>query len=166
MREVAEFVEAMQGAFEQDAPIQVFRNLIQDAPVVPIDEYYTLALSFVAQNHPRPDVLRVLLEHEPEIAKFKNDDGFLLLHSAIHSKASVEAIELILDANPQCAFERWSELTPLHLACESAESAETVELLLSRYPGTASISGGPGANLPVHVALTFKAVEHTYFDST
>ena len=49
-REVAEFVEAMQGAFEQDAPIEVFRNLIQDAPVVPIDEYYTLAISCVNQK--------------------------------------------------------------------------------------------------------------------
>ena len=62
-------------------------------------EYYKLAVS--RAKRPRPDVLRLLLEHEPEIAKHKDDQGYLLLHRAIRAKASVEVIRLILDANPQ-----------------------------------------------------------------
>jgi hypothetical protein len=42
-REV-KFVEAMRAALQQYAPIQMFRNLIQQAAVMPIEDYYTAVL--------------------------------------------------------------------------------------------------------------------------
>jgi hypothetical protein len=38
------FVEAMRTDLQQYAPIQMFRNPIQRAPVMPIEDYYTAVL--------------------------------------------------------------------------------------------------------------------------
>ena len=131
MPRVHEFVAAMRDAYEQNASIQVFQNLIQESPVVPAEAYCTLAFSFTSGDDPRLDVLPLLLQREPEIAKRKNNEGHLLLHRAIMSgQASIEVIQLILDANPDAILEKCGDgFSPPYLACEDS-SAETVDPLV------------------------------------
>ena len=50
--------------------------------------------------------------------------------------------------------------TPLHFACEVCAPIEMIRFLLSRYPGVASVSGGPKIGLPIHVALQHGEYEH------
>lgn len=109
----------------------------------------------VNQNHHRPHVLRLLLEHAPEIARQKNWRGYLLLHQAMRAKVHVDGFELVLYAYPNAIVEKCVHgSTPLHLTCQYRASVETMELLvLSRHSGAASISGGPDGNLPIHVAI-------------
>ena len=64
-------------------------------------------IHFTVQRHPRPDVLRLLLQRQPESCKTQDDEDYLLLHRAILSEGvlRVEAIQLVLDANPDAIFE-------------------------------------------------------------
>ncbi len=72
------------------------------------------------------------------------------------SKAPVDGIRLVLDANPNAIFEK----------CVHGSTPVTVDLsaplvdrnfgtirVLSGHSGAASISGGPEGNLPIHLAL-------------
>lgn len=153
---VPDFKQDMIQAMVRPYAIQYFKNAIQEAPVgVPIDDYHTLAVHSVIMC--RPDILQLLLQHEPDIAANRPPRERVLLCEALqmnhlHNRdAFAEMIRLIVDRTPQEVFEQHN--TPLNLACEKAVSVEILELLLARCPGAAGVYGGPGDDLPIHWAL-------------
>jgi ankyrin repeat protein len=124
-------------ARDNRAPIQVFQNLLDNAPSVSLEALHDLTLTFFE----RANVVRLLLKHEPKIARYEDPRYGLLLHQA-SSEASFDTIQLILDSYPEAISKKNGYgFLPLHMACRSGRSAQTsLELLLSRYPGAAGIS--------------------------
>jgi hypothetical protein len=93
-----EFIAAMIRARDEDVPIQVFQDPLKEAPPVSVVDLYLLTVRFLALGH--TNVVRLLLEHEPKVARYKNQNYGLLLHRAIRIRKPppVDTIELILDA--------------------------------------------------------------------
>lgn len=59
-----EFIEAMMEARNENAPMQVIQDILDDAPPLSVKVMYLWVAFFL----PRIDVPGVLLEHEPKIA--------------------------------------------------------------------------------------------------
>jgi hypothetical protein len=76
-----EFIAAMIRARDEDVPIQVFQDLLKEAPPVSVVDLYLLTVRFLALGH--TNVVRLLLEHEPKVARYKHQNYGLLLHRAI-----------------------------------------------------------------------------------
>ena len=146
------FMAAMRRAKNDRAPIQVFQNLLNDAPPVSLQDLYDLTAEFLSHNG---HVVPLLLKHEPRMARHQDPNCGLLLHKAIKALAFFETIELILDTYPEAIFEKSRDgFFPLHLACEHTLHIQTLELLFSRYPGAASVAPEKwDGSFPLHRCL-------------
>lgn len=154
-QEEEDFVAAFSAARDERASIEIFQNMLQDAPVVSVRALHSLAASCLVEGQIRPDVVRLLLEHEPAIARHRDCSMNPLLHKACFVDAPVELIELIIDAYPDGVSKKKGEgCLPLHVACERGVSVETFKLLLSRFPDAATISADTWqGDLPLHECL-------------
>ena len=104
----------------------------------------------------RVDVVLLLLDHEPRIARHKDPYDGLLLQKALKCfSASDETIELILNAYPEAVFEKraLSGGLPLHSAAARRASPRevVVETLIKTCPSAVSVSDNYG-RLPLHWA--------------
>lgn len=155
--ELKAFVRAMFAAHQTRASIQHFQQILREAPVVPAHVLSRLTSMLMREFQVRPDVLRLLIAHEPEIAKHGYHHGNLLLHTAIMSEAPVEMIQLLLDTYPDGIYERCRNgFLPFHLACEYNMPEEVFDLLLSRYPNAIRMSVERWhGDLSLHMALGF-----------
>jgi hypothetical protein len=148
------FFAAMNRARNEHAPIPVIRNLLKETPaVVSVQSLHEFAVSCLIDDG--EDMLRLLLEHEPEIARF-NDWRGVLLHEAIRREVSFDTIALLIDVYPKGVFEADARgLLPLHVACKRDISIHTFNLLLSLNPDAAKSSpqGWPGW-LSLHQCLS------------
>ena len=95
------FIAAMIQARGDRAPIQVFQDLLNNAPPVSVADLITYTVRFLR----RANVL--LLKHEPKIARLRGSVRPSLA-SSNHQiyDASVETIQLVLDAFPEGIFEK------------------------------------------------------------
>lgn len=58
-------------------------------------------LHVIVMRHPPVDVVETLVKHAPETLRTKNDFGFLPLHSACSGGASLEVLNLLIQAYPE-----------------------------------------------------------------
>jgi ankyrin repeat protein len=139
-------------ARDNRAPIQVFQDLFNNALSVSLEALHDLTLTFFE----RANVVRLLLKHEPKIARNEDRRYGLLLRQA-SSEASFDTIQLILDSYREAISKKNGYgFLPLRMACRSGRSAQTsLELLLSRYPGAAGIAHEDenGHQFPLHDCL-------------
>jgi hypothetical protein len=81
------------------------------------------------------ELVRVLLEMDPDCVKEKDKDGFLPLHTACNVNAPLSVIKLLVDIYPEGVKEKclYGRL-PIHNACENNCSINVLSFLIKTYP--------------------------------
>lgn len=122
-----------------------------------------LPLHYSCTRRPPPEVIREILQADPETASYADCSGRLSLHWACESGgASSEVIDILCRYYPEGASrkEKAFGFLPLHVACFKVVSTdedydedynEVVRTLLDWYPDGASTVDS-GNRLPLHVA--------------
>ena len=95
--------------------------------------------------------LKKILELFPSALHLTDENGWTLLHHAIHNSCSVGFCKVLIDHKPDlvktCKNDNY---LPIHVACDRGEDCdELIKFLISQYPESANI---PDANdyYPVH----------------
>ena len=93
-------------------------------------------LHYACENKPSVEVIRALLESNPDALERRQEPGGQLpLHAASTWGASSEVISTLLSARPSCAeMKDFLSNLPLHCACYSGASTVVIEALLRVYP--------------------------------
>lgn len=160
------FIEALIEAVNHNAPVEEFRSILETAPEEFSDEdrieYVVEVVMEAFEDSPDPEILRLLIEKDPEVARMKidHDGGGYLLHGACEDNAPIDIIRLLLELNPGAVRERddFGEF-PLNRAldCTGDPCFETVELLIDRYDEALRITSSRNTwfinELPLHRAL-------------
>jgi ankyrin repeat protein len=90
-----------------------------------------------AGDHPsREEVIRVILQENPDIVMKKDLKGNTPIHLALCQDIESNMVKLMLDACPRVAFEKDKEgLLPLHVACRHcADNNELIKILIEANP--------------------------------
>eukprot|EP01034_Spumella_vulgaris_P034632 gene34632-42720_t len=110
----------------------------------------------------RMEIMKRLLEVDPESAKLINADGDTAMHLAVDHECDTEILELILKANPDSTKTANNlGLLPLHTACylkSTPHVIEIVDLLLREYPSAVKVASAVGL-LPAHYAAEYSSPE-------
>lgn len=101
-----------------------------------------------ASQHNRLDLMQVLLESQPDLVKFADEDGYTALHRAAYSDNREVCVALLM-AGSDLAARTNDGWTPLHSASRW-NSASCVELLLAW--GADVNSTTQGGQTPLHLA--------------
>ena len=97
------------------------------------------ALSHVLfRDNSRPrlpsDVLKLLIDGNPEALKHKDNDGRLPLRIAVEEKASLDVVKLLVDGNKDAIYEKDNRgRLPLHIAFQHHASPGVVKLLIDEH---------------------------------
>jgi hypothetical protein len=126
--------------FKHEKMMRRFKTFLNNAPPVSLEGLYDLTVELLALG--RTNVVRLLLEHEPKVARYSQASGLRpsFLHFCIPGFCiSDDMIELVLDAYPEASSKMDRKgFLPLHLALMSLRSSSetyirtTVAIAISR----------------------------------
>jgi ankyrin repeat protein len=138
------------------------RTLIKDhnADINAIDDRGRTALHLaVGARDNNTELIRVLLQVDPEIVQVTDNQGYLPLHMACEKNAHFDVIKILIDQYPQGVMEkdRYRAL-PLIYSCKINAHLDVTKLLIDAYPEGVKKVDRYGY-LPLHYA-----VENDAFD--
>lgn len=95
-----------------------------------------LMLHEAARNCPPVSAIKFLLTQNKDAARSKGGKGYLPVHYACATGASVEVVETLLDAYPASIRTRDTNdlMIPLHFACKWGASSDVIDLLVRTHP--------------------------------
>lgn len=126
------------------APVNEIQALVEQLPKA---EATRKVLSSALSARADSAVLRMLIEHDTECAKFERDEGWFLLHDACQRDAPLDIIKLVLDLNPAaaCARDSVCGMMALHFAVCVSPYSVVQELIWSNVEAiNAKDNGGFG----------------------
>lgn len=102
------------------------------------------------------DIIRFLLEKDPQAAIYQDSLGRVALHYACikHDTYSIDLIQELVQACPAtvCATDKMSHYTPLHLAASLCRSVDMIRLFISTSPQSVLMVSVKGLS-PLDLAL-------------
>jgi hypothetical protein len=95
-----------------------------------------MILHEVCRNNPPVQVVITLIANHSDAVKAKGGKGYLPLHYACATGASIDVIERLVDAFPASIRTRDTNdlMIPLHFACKWGASTDVIDYLLTMYP--------------------------------
>lgn len=90
----------------------------------------------ICKNQPTVEVIRLWLERNKDDVKRHGIGGHLPLHYACAFGASVDVIEVLIEAYPDSLItpDDHDNMLPLHFACRQGATIEVLEVLLEAHP--------------------------------
>ena len=109
-----------------------------------------------------------LLAEFPNVARWKDTLGNLLLHNALKYKAPSDFVLKLIEIHPGACRERGFvvgyDALPLHVALRYRASTRVVLRLLELFPEAAEESLRDSNQTPLHLALWFRASDEVIFE--
>mmetsp|Transcript_20426 Transcript_20426/g.31524 ORF Transcript_20426/g.31524 Transcript_20426/m.31524 type:complete len:558 (-) Transcript_20426:122-1795(-) len=106
-------------------------------------------------RHGVEDLVRILLEVDPTVAKLENTKGKIPLHLALEAKAPAEVIELLAKVCPETVANDTCGYTPLMMAIQYSASIEVFRCLVQANPSV-TLKRDECGRLPLRRALEFR----------
>lgn len=161
----AESVATLQYAVVENQSVEMVRSLLENFEIVAQDLAEIICVSFRDQEKHDSNyiaLMRLLIEHDPKVARLRFDNMNSLLHFACWYGAPIQVVQLLIRINPDAVQYtcRKDLRLPLHHACcrKDASAIDIVRLLLSHYPKGAQRAERYGC-LPLHFAAKCVAPE-------
>ena len=125
----------------------IIRLLVENYPegtaIKDKDDY--LPITYACHNHAKLPIIRLLLDHDPSSAEFRNN-GYNMLHyyfkagSDKSKPAEIEVIDVLLQRCPELANESNNlQYLPVHYAVRQAAHLDIIKHLLSLSPQAPSL---------------------------
>lgn len=123
-----------------------------------VDEINRSPLHYLVWARPPTDLVERLLQLAPDAVQRRGTVfGWLPLHFACGYEASVDVVQLLLEAYPKATEVQDNDGDlPLHIACYNGLSTNIVRMLLETYPKATEISNNKGY-LPLHCACKYES---------
>jgi len=172
--------EALKRAIDERKPVEVVQHILDEAVedethngrLYPMIKYALREndkgppLHAIKAPPVDPEVMHLLIQHDPEVANVNNENGGFLLHWACEYVAPIEIIRLLINLNPDALHvpricKDWANvrygggMVPLNVACDCLRekiSVDTIQLLLTCCPEAAKVPDSCG-RLPLHHTL-------------
>jgi len=111
----------------------------------------------ICKNDPSVEVIQVWLEFNKEDVERPGIGGHLPLHFACAFGASMDVVEILIEAFPESLATPDSndKMLPLHVACRDGTSTEVLDLLMVAYPEATLVQDKHGMT-PLDYAVNLK----------
>ena len=143
------------------ADVSVINFLTRVAPeTLMVEDVDSLTPLFRAVRNSTKDVVRNLLEHNPDLRLVDHLGGTILHHASGHGSA--EMVEFLVSKFPEMITAQTRDrdgFTPLHVACLFGTSLEVVQTLIRHNPDIMHASDSHGRK-PIH--LTSDSIIYRY----
>ena len=149
-------------ALENGEPCAIIEELVSDPKKHAVDAVVDEAslrmpLHLALEKRASDDVILLLLERHERAVKWADCNGYLPLHTAAATDASLRVVKALVAARPQAAMDgcRAHQQLPLHVAVSRGASEEMVKYLLTdeaHGPETRRARDQSGC-MPLHCAL-------------